>query len=93
MSSITIHDIEDALNEKLTIEARQRQVSKNALIKQLLAEKMGLPIQGSYADDYREFVGLWTAEERVAFEKSQVKNDSVDHSDWEGLADWRGRHR
>jgi len=93
MSSITIHDIENALNEKLTIEARQRQISKNALIKQLLAEKMGLPVRGSYADDYREFVGLWSAEERVAFEKSQVENDSVDDSDWEGLSNLRGRHR
>ncbi|MFO7781678.1 MAG: hypothetical protein R6W94_08620 [Spirochaetia bacterium] len=49
-------------------------MSKNALIKQLLAENLGIPVDGAYTDDYREFLGLWTAEERAAFEKSQGEN-------------------
>lgn len=83
MSSITIHDIDDTLNEKLTVEARRRRVSKNALIKQLLAEKVGVPVDGAYTDDYREFVGLWTAEEHAAFENSQGANAAVDPGDWD----------
>lgn len=82
MSSITIHDIDDTLNEKLATEARRRQMSKNTLIKQLLAEKVGIPVDGAYTDDYRQFVGLWTAEEHAAFEKSQIENASVDPGDW-----------
>jgi hypothetical protein len=83
MGSITIHDIDDTLNERLTVEARRRRMSKNALIKQLLAEKVGIPLDGAYADDYREFLGLWTAEEHAAFEKTQVENATVDPGDWD----------
>jgi hypothetical protein len=44
---------------------------------------MGLPVRGAYADDYREFVGLWTAEEAEKFDTSQAENRSVDPSDWQ----------
>lgn len=82
MSSITIHDIDENLSEKLTAEARRRRMSKNALIKLLLAEKVGIPVDGAYTDDYREFVGLWTAEEHAAFNESQIENVSIDPGDW-----------
>ncbi len=83
MSSITIHEIDDALNARLADEARRRRTSKNALIKQILAEQMGLPVGGRYSDDYREFVGLWTAEETDAFNRTQDSNATVDPQDWE----------
>jgi hypothetical protein len=78
MSSITIHDIDDALNERLTLEARRQRKSKNALIKDLLARDMGLPVDGNYADDYREFVGLWSVGDLQAFESAQRENGSID---------------
>lgn len=83
MSSITIHDIDEHLSERLADEARRRRTSKNSLIKAILAEHVGLPVGGSYADDYGEFVGLWTAAERAEFERSQVSNAAVDPSDWQ----------
>ena len=58
-------------------------MSKNALIKQLLSEKVGVPVDGAYTDDDRRFVGLWTAAERAAFEKSQGANAAVDPGDWD----------
>ncbi len=82
MSSITIHNIDYTLNERLSREARRRGKSKNALIKEILAREMGLPLDGTYADDYREFAGLWTAEEREEFERDQTENASVDPGDW-----------
>lgn len=82
MRSITIHDIDDALNEQLILEARRQRKSKNALIKDLLAREMGLPVNGNYSDDYREFVGLWNTEELQAFENAQQDNASIDPGDW-----------
>lgn len=82
MSSITIHDIDDELNERLTREARRRHTSKNALIKRLLAQEVGLPVDGSYADDYREFVGLWSSEEYAEFSQVQRENRTIDPADW-----------
>lgn len=83
MSSITIHDIEDTLNDRLSREARRRRTSKNALIKQILAREMGLPVHGTYSDDYREFAGVWSDEERREFETTQRANATVDAGDWE----------
>ncbi|MFW5695219.1 MAG: ribbon-helix-helix protein, CopG family [Alkalispirochaeta sp.] len=82
MSSITIHDIDDELNERLTREARRRHTSKNALIKRMLAQEMGLPVDGAYADDYREFVGLWSSEEHAEFSQVQRENRTIDPADW-----------
>ena len=67
MASITIHEIDDVLNERLTQEARRRKKSKNQLIKEILAREMGLPVGVSYADDYREFCGMWTVAESAEF--------------------------
>jgi len=83
MGSITIHEIDGALNARLAAEARRRHTSKNALIKEILAEKMGMPVNGAYSDDYREFVGLWTAEEAEAFARTQDSNAAIDPGDWE----------
>ena len=82
MSSITIHDIDETLRDRLGREARRRRTSKNALIKEILAREMGLPVNGTYADDYREFVGLWSAEEHREFGERQRENASVDPGDW-----------
>lgn len=83
MSSITIHEIDDSLNERLTRESRRQKKSKNQLIKELLAKEMGLPTGQGYADDYREFCGLWTAEEARQFTLTQADNSTVDPEDWQ----------
>lgn len=57
--------------------------SKNQLIKELLAKEMGLPVEKEYADDYREFCGLWTAEEARQFALAQADNRSVDPEEWQ----------
>lgn len=83
MSSITIHAIDEALNERLTRESRRQKKSKNQLIKELLAKEMGLPTGQGYADDYREFCGLWTAEEAREFAVAQADNRRIDPEDWQ----------
>ncbi len=82
MASITIHDIDRRLNERLTDESRRRNRSKNQLIKEILSKEMGLPVGGSYADDYREFCGVWTAAEAAEFAESQRELERVDPEDW-----------
>ncbi len=58
MSSITIHDLDDTLDGRLTEEARKRKTSKNKLVKELLSKALGLPIAGRGRDEYDEFLGL-----------------------------------
>ena len=82
MSSITIHDLDRELDRRLSDEAKRRKTSKNRLVKELLAASLGLPVSGGYADDYREFCGLWTAEEAAEFDMNQASNRRIDQDDW-----------
>lgn len=82
MASLTIHEIDDVLNERLTQESRRRQKSKNQLIKEILAREMGLPVGVSYADDYREFCGVWTAAEAAEFAGLASDSRRIDPEDW-----------
>jgi len=83
MSSITIHALDSSLDLRLTEEARSRKKSKNQLVKELLARSLGMRVDGRYADDYREFCGLWSAGELAAFNATQTENSSVDAMDWQ----------
>jgi hypothetical protein len=82
MASITIHKINVDLDLRLTEEAKRRKVSKNSLIKELLARSLGLPIDGKLSDNYSEFCGLWTAEEHAEFEARQADNSKIDPEEW-----------
>ncbi|MBT3276230.1 MAG: hypothetical protein HN368_23990 [Spirochaetales bacterium] len=83
MSSITIHNLDAELDQKLTDEARRRKKSKNQFIKDLLAKDMGLRVEGKYSDDYQDFCGLWKREEMDEFNRTQEDNTRVDTQDWQ----------
>jgi hypothetical protein len=57
-------------------------MSKNNLVKELLARSLGLPINGKLPDDYSEFCGLWTESEYEQFNANQRGNSRVDSEDW-----------
>ena len=82
MGSITIHKIDTVLDQRLTEEARRRKTSKNNLVKELLARSLGLAVDGNMPDDYREFCGLWAAEEYAEFTGRQAHNSRIDPGDW-----------
>ena len=82
MSSLTIHDIDVDLDLRLTDEAKRNKKSKNQLIKDALAHSVGMTTDGKYADDYREFCGIWTAGERETFDAFQADNSRLDEGDW-----------
>jgi hypothetical protein len=82
MASITIHSLETDLDLRLTEEARRAKKSKNQLVKELLSRSLGLRTDDSFADDYREFCGLWNREEYETFLASQLDNSRIDDEDW-----------
>lgn len=82
MSSFTIHALEPELDARLAERAKLAKVSKNQLIKDVLSRATGLPASSGLPDDYREFCGLWTQEERAAFDAAQADNERVDSRDW-----------
>lgn len=82
MGSITIHSIDGELKRRLDEEARRRNTSKNRLIKEILSRELGVAFEGHYSDDYGEFCGVWSVEERAVFESSQTENSQVDPEGW-----------
>jgi hypothetical protein len=82
MGSITIHDLDTALDRRLTEEAGRAHKSKNQFIKEVLARALGLPVAGRFGDEYREFCGAWDVAEREAFDAVQAGYEQVDPEDW-----------
>jgi len=82
MSSFTIHAIDPELDRILSERARERTVSKNRLIQELLADSLGLAVEGELPDDYREFAGLWSDAELVEFEAATASDSVVEPADW-----------
>ncbi len=80
--SFTIHDLDPRLNQKLTDRARHERVSKNRLVKRILARAMGLEPAGDAEDEYREFLGRWSRQDLDEFERRQAENTRVDEGDW-----------
>jgi len=83
MSSITIHELDSLLDRRLTEEAKRSRKSKNQFIKDSLSRVVGLPSEGRYADDYRDFCGIWSSAEREEFDAFQSENARIDAGDWQ----------
>ena len=79
--AFTLHDIDPELDRRLTDRARRENLSKNQLVKRILARAMGVSTRGS-DDDYREFLGQWSAQEKAAFNRRQADNERIDDRDW-----------
>ena len=84
MKSITIHGLEDPLNERIRDKARQQGLSLNKTIKKLLAESLCLE-ESAPRDRHKRFLdlfGIWTKEDVEGFNKSIRKIRTVDPLDW-----------
>ena len=82
MSSITIHALDPVLALRLDEEAIRAKKSKNQLIKDLLSRSLGMRTGDAFADDYREFCGLWDEAEFRSFQEAQADNARIDTEDW-----------
>ncbi|PKL07860.1 MAG: hypothetical protein CVV51_11955 [Spirochaetae bacterium HGW-Spirochaetae-7] len=83
MGSITIHALDHNLDLRLSEEARRSKKSKNQMVKDLLARSLGMSVECKFADDYREFCGLWSTDDLAAFTTSQTDNSRVDAANWQ----------
>ena len=80
--AFTIHGLDEKLDDKLTERARRERMSKNKLVKKLLARAMGMESGSKELDEYREFLGRWTLEDLNEFEQRQIENRRIDTADW-----------
>lgn len=84
MKSISIHGLDDQLNQKIIEQARRKGLSLNKTIKALLEEALGLNTDSArdHRDDFIEFLGVWRNEDVREFELAIKDFQKIDPEDW-----------
>jgi hypothetical protein len=84
MTSITIHNLEEPLSGLIREKARRQGVSLNKVIKQLLAESLGLSQKNnSPENDFTDFSGVWSPDDLEEFLGNTEALSHIDPRDWE----------
>ena len=85
MKSITIHNLDEALETGIAEKARQQGLSLNKTVKMLLGQALGLEPAGNCARkaDFSEFSGVWSKSDRNEFDKKTEHLRQVDSQDWQ----------
>ncbi len=85
MKSITIHGLDDGLDRCIREKAREKGLSINKTLKEILALSFGL--SDSLGHDHREefidLCGVWSVDDVSEFKKNLQECESVDMSDWQ----------
>ena len=85
MKSITIHGIDDQLNDLIKSKAESEGLSINKTVKKLLETSLGVKPQDERRNlnDFKEFSGLWTIADLEEFEEKTADLRKTDKRDWE----------
>ena len=82
MKSITIHGLDDQINNKINEQAKRNNLSLNKTIKILLENALGLNPQKDHRDDFIEFIGVWSEKDVKEFELAIEDLQSTNSEDW-----------
>lgn len=84
MKSISIHGLDDQLNQKIIEQAKRKGLSLNKTVKSLLEEALGLNTDSTNDrhDDFIEFLGVWSDEDVREFELATKDFQQIDPEDW-----------
>ena len=85
MKSITIHGLDDQLNDLIKSRAKSEGLSINKTVKKLLETSLGVRPQNEKRNlnDFKEFCGLWTKADLDEFEEKTADLRKTDKRDWE----------
>jgi len=83
MKSITIHNLDDEVERRLTELARRDGSSLNQTVKRLLRERLGTEnATPDHRADFEEFCGTWTAGKKQSFDKASARFSELDEELW-----------
>ena len=81
MKSITVHNIDDLLSQRLAEVAADQNLSLGGAIKSTLREALGLGTKKKR--DFSMLFGMWTKEEGEQFDKHiEEAFEQIDEEDW-----------
>ena len=82
MKSITLHNINDSMERLITKKAKEKGLSLNKTIKQLLEQSLGMGSQ-EHGNDFIEFLGLWSRADDKEFQHTTQSFRKVNSQDWQ----------
>ena len=83
MKSITIHGLDDDLDEKIRSRAGAEGLSLNKTIKMLVREALGMDGQPpDRRQDFQDLFGTWSPADLEAFGRATEDLGRVDSEDW-----------
>jgi len=85
MKTISIHGIDEEMEKMIRERAKSEGTSVNKVVKELLADALGLGIKKKKKDRRKEFediFGVWTKEEADQFLESIADFEIIDEEDW-----------
>jgi len=84
MKSLTIHSMDEQLAAQIKRRAQEQSISMNELVKQLLAEGLGIKVPSvpPHREDFASFCGTWTESEAREFSIRMEDTNRVDPEDW-----------
>ena len=83
MKSITIHGLEDDLDEKIRNKAGQEGLSLNKTIKLLVREALGVSDRPpDHRRDFQDLFGIWSQADIEAFDRATADLSRIDIEEW-----------
>ncbi|MDX1960795.1 MAG: hypothetical protein SFU98_19640 [Leptospiraceae bacterium] len=83
MKSITIHNLDDSLENKISEYAEKYNTSLNKAIQALLRKSLNLDNSRELKKtEFQRFLGIWSEKEFQEFEKENQEFSKIDSSDW-----------
>ena len=84
MKSITIHGLDDDLDEKIRSKAGEEGLSLNKTIKLLVRKALGMgDQQPDRRQDFQDLFDTWSREDFETFDRATDDFNRVDAKDWE----------
>ncbi|GAB1481889.1 hypothetical protein MASR2M78_07040 [Treponema sp.] len=81
MKSITIHDLDDDLSQRIESYATERKLSLNKSIKQILRSALGLSSSTKTYADFTDLCGVWSAAEAQEFENAIKDLEEIEENE------------
>ena len=85
MKSLTIHGLNEDLDKSIRDKARERGLSINKTLKELLGKALGIsnsPTQDRH-DEFLDLYGVWSAEDAAELKKNLKTCEQIDPGDWQ----------
>lgn len=84
MSTLTIHALNPDVEKRIRSKARKENKSLNRVLKELLAESVGMPTVTApdHRADFKEFAGVWSNQDEREFNAVTTDLERIDAEDW-----------